>query len=94
MGFYRFLLAIGVLFNHFGGQLGHWPSRRFVSGFLISRVLDTSYRGGIDRLAAFYCNRALRIAPLYLVIFVSTILFFTLRGSTSFVRLGDGAPSG
>lgn len=61
----------------------------FVSGFLICRVLDTSYRGGADRLAAFYCNRVLRLLPLYLVLAALTIVVFSLRGSTSFVR-GDG----
>jgi hypothetical protein len=55
-------LAIGVVAFHVGGG---WVIGRaavfafyFVSGFLISRVLDTSYRGGVDRLAAFYCKRA------------------------------------
>jgi peptidoglycan/LPS O-acetylase OafA/YrhL len=58
LGVYRFLLAIGVVAFHVGGG---WVIGRaavfafyFVSGFLISRVLDTSYRGGVDRLAAFY----------------------------------------
>lgn len=62
----------------------------FVSGFLICRVLDTSYRGGVDRLAAFYCNRALRLLPLYIFIVLATVGAFTLRGSSSFVRL-DGS---
>lgn len=89
MGVYRFLLAIGVVAFHVGGG---WVIGRaavfafyFVSGFLISRVLDTSYCGGVDRLAAFYCNRALRLLPLYLVIAVMTLVAFSLRGSTAFL---------
>lgn len=94
VGFYRFILAIGVVDFHVGD--GNWVVGRvavycfyFVSGFLICRVLDTSYRGGADRLAAFYCNRVLRLLPLYLVLAALTIVVFSLRGSTSFVR-GDG----
>jgi len=94
VGFYRFILAIGVVFFHVGG--GNWVIGRvavycfyFVSGFLICRVLDTSYRGGVDRLAAFYSNRLLRLMPLYVVIAVLTIVVFGLHGSTSFLR-GDG----
>jgi peptidoglycan/LPS O-acetylase OafA/YrhL len=89
LGVYRFLLAIGVVAFHVGGG---WVIGRaavfafyFVSGFLISRVLDTSYRGGVDRLAAFYCKRALRLLPLYLVIAVMTLVAFSLRGSTAFL---------
>ena len=95
MGFYRYFLAIGVLISHVGG--GNWVIARtavfcfyFVSGFLICRVLDTSYRGGIDRVAAFYVNRALRLLPLYLLIVFATFAIFSIRGSASFVRLGDG----
>jgi peptidoglycan/LPS O-acetylase OafA/YrhL len=95
MGFYRYFLALGVLVSHVGG--GNWVIARtavfcfyFVSGFLICRVLDTSYRGGVVRLAAFYCNRALRLLPLYLFIVLVTVAVFTIRGSSSFVR-GDGS---
>jgi peptidoglycan/LPS O-acetylase OafA/YrhL len=52
----------------------------------VYRFLYTSYRGGVDRLAAFYCNRALRLLPLYLVIAAMTLVAFSLRGSTSFVQ--------
>ncbi len=68
MGFYRFILAIGVVYFHVGN--GNWVIGRaavycfyFVSGFLICRVLDTSYRGGADRLAAFYANRLCACCP-------------------------------
>jgi peptidoglycan/LPS O-acetylase OafA/YrhL len=94
VGFYRFILAIGVVFFHVGNA--NWIVGRiavfclyFISGFLICRVLDTSYRNGVDRLAAFYCNRALRLFPLYIAITAATILVLTLHGSTIFLR-GSG----
>jgi peptidoglycan/LPS O-acetylase OafA/YrhL len=96
MGFYRYLLAVGVLTSHVGG--GNWVISLtavfcfyFVSGFLICRVLDTSYRGGVDRLAAFYCNRALRLLPLYFVVILLTAMMLLAHGSNEFIRLGDGA---
>src|SRR5262245_49502860 len=89
MGFFRFLLAISVVLYHFGNA--HWLVGKsavlcfyFVSGFLICRVIDTSYWGGMHRLAAFYCNRALRLFPRYVVVTAITFIVFRLHGSTTF----------
>jgi peptidoglycan/LPS O-acetylase OafA/YrhL len=91
MGFYRFVLAIGVVFFHMGD--GPWPIGRiavfcfyFVSGFLICRVLESAYWGSAGNIAAFYCNRALRLLPLYAVISVATVLLLTAHGSNVFPR--------
>jgi peptidoglycan/LPS O-acetylase OafA/YrhL len=89
MGFFRFFLAISVVLFHFGNA--NWVVGRFavfcfyfVSGFLICRVIDTQYSGGVGRLAAFYCNRTLRLFPLYIVITALTFIIFKLHGSTTF----------
>jgi peptidoglycan/LPS O-acetylase OafA/YrhL len=89
MGFFRFALAIGVVFYHLGD--GAWVVGRtavfcfyLVSGFLICRVLDQAYWGSGSSIAAFYCNRALRLLPLYAVVSIATILLLTAHGSTFF----------
>jgi len=94
MGFYRFALAIGVVFFHVGN--GTWVVGRtavfcfyFVSGFLICRVLESAYWGSASSVAAFYCNRALRLLPLYAVISVITVLLLTAHGSSVFPRGPD-----
>ncbi|MBZ9704597.1 MULTISPECIES: acyltransferase family protein [unclassified Mesorhizobium] len=68
IGALRFLLAIGVLVAHlvqqYPGQPGMLAVFGFytVSGYLIARVLQGSYRG---RPLAFVLNRALRLYPAY-----------------------------
>jgi peptidoglycan/LPS O-acetylase OafA/YrhL len=92
MGFFRFALAIGVVFFHLGG--GYWVVGRtavfcfyFVSGFLICRVLESAYWGSATNIAAFYCNRALRLLPLYAVISIATVVLFN---RTWVQRLSEG----
>ena len=94
MGFFRFALAIGVVFFHVGQ--GSWVVGRaavfcfyFVSGFLICRVLESAYWGSFSSLAAFYCNRALRLLPLYAAISIATVLLLTAHGSNVFPRGPD-----
>ena len=94
MGFYRFALAVGVVFFHVGN--GSWVVGRtavfcfyFVSGFLICRVLETAYWGSASSIAAFYCNRALRLLPLYAVISILTVLLLSSHGSSVFPLGGN-----
>ncbi len=78
-------------FFHVGG--GAWVVGRtavfcfyLISGFLICRVLDQAYWGSANAIGAFYCNRALRLLPLFVVISVATVLLFTAHGSNVFPR--------
>lgn len=68
IGTLRLILALGVLCFHLNPGFAHFsgPIAVFgfytVSGYLIARILRTTYR---DRLGAFILNRALRIYPSY-----------------------------
>lgn len=76
MGLLRFYLAISVIAAH--GvvlPLPLMPAQTAVevffaiSGFYISLILRTKYRG---RVGAFYLNRALRLYPTYLLVLAAT----------------------
>ena len=80
MGLYRFALAAIVVMFHFGDF--PWLTGRvavygfyFVSGALITRVLDTHYIGSIAGMGRFYVNRALRLMPLLAVVVIATWTF-------------------
>jgi peptidoglycan/LPS O-acetylase OafA/YrhL len=88
MGIYRFLLAALVVLFHFGG-LG-WIVGRIavfafycISGFLIFQVLDRVYLNEPHGIPRFFCNRFVRLIPLYLLYTVLTLAM--VRG------LGPGA---
>jgi len=75
MGIYRFLLALSVVYFHFGG--GGWAVGRMaifafylISGYVIYRVLDRTYlrQNLLSRILAFYGNRLLRILPLFVLV--------------------------
>jgi peptidoglycan/LPS O-acetylase OafA/YrhL len=78
MGIFRFLLAALVVLFHFGG-LG-WIVGRIavfafygISGFLIFQVLDRVYLSEPRGVTRFFCNRFVRLVPLYLVYTVLTL---------------------
>jgi len=78
MGIFRFLLAALVVLFHFGG-LG-WIVGRIavfafygISGFLIFQVLDRVYLSEPNGVTRFFCNRFVRLVPLYLVYTVLTL---------------------
>ena len=78
MGIFRFLLAALVVLFHFGG-LG-WIVGRIavfafygISGFLIFQVLDRVYLSEPRGIPRFFCNRFVRLVPLYLVYTVLTL---------------------
>ena len=50
---------------------------------------ESAYWGSASNIAAFYCNRALRLLPLYAVISIATVLLFTAHGSNIFMRGPD-----
>jgi peptidoglycan/LPS O-acetylase OafA/YrhL len=78
MGIFRFLLAALVVLFHFGG-LG-WIVGRIavfafygISGFLIFQVLDRVYLSEPRGIPRFFCNRFVRLVPLYLLYTVLTL---------------------
>jgi peptidoglycan/LPS O-acetylase OafA/YrhL len=78
MGIFRFLLAGLVVLFHFGG-LG-WIVGRIavfafyaISGFLIFQVLDRVYLSEPRGIPRFFCNRFVRLVPLYLVYTLLTL---------------------
>ena len=78
MGIFRFLLAALVVLFQFGG-LG-WIVGRIavfafygISGFLIFQVLDRVYLSEPRGIPRFFCNRFVRLVPLYLVYTVLTL---------------------
>lgn len=87
MGYYRFLLAISVVYFHVGGAtwvIGRVAVMGFyvISGYLIFRVLDRRYSlapGGVGR---FYLNRLLRLVPLYVVISLATYVWVRAHGGS------------
>ncbi|WP_258589477.1 acyltransferase family protein [Mesorhizobium sp. AR02] len=81
----RFLFALGVIAQHL-----NWPFNPnsglisvfgfyTVSGYLITRVLDTTYRANI---LPFLVNRALRIYPAYLVAMLFGLGIGLIMGGT------------
>ena len=71
MGFFRALLAILVVIAHISGGVGLTAGMVAVfsfytlSGYLITRVVCTSYSDGLNGLRAFILNRFLRLYPTY-----------------------------
>lgn len=77
MGLFRLLLALSVATSHFGGPYLIFNSRYavqvfyIVSGFLISMIIQTKYKG---HTWLFYSNRALRIFAPYWTVWVPTLV--------------------
>ena len=91
MGIYRFSLAALVVLFHFGGL--SWIVGRIavfafycVSGFLIFQVLDRVYLGQSGGVRRFFCNRFVRLYPLYVVYTLLTIVLLTWLGPEAFVE--------
>ena len=90
MGIFRFLLAALVVLFHFGG-LG-WIVGRIavfafygISGFLIFQVLDRVYLSEPRGIPRFFCNRFVRLVPLYLVYTVLTLAMVRGLGPQSII---------
>ena len=90
MGIYRFLLAALVVLFHFGG-LG-WIVGRIavfafycISGFLIFQVLDRVYLSEQRGIPRFFCNRFVRLVPLYLTYTVLTLAMVRWLGPAAIV---------
>lgn len=94
MGLLRLLLAAAVVFAHTpvhnlitGGRLAV-ESFFMISGFYVALVLDRSYREARD----FYVNRYLRLAPVYLVVAVASLMSWILYGVKPFAESAAPAP--
>jgi peptidoglycan/LPS O-acetylase OafA/YrhL len=80
MGYWRYILAITVVFYHLGGT-GSLPGRiavigfYIISGFVIFRVLDKYY---YDKKLNFALNRIIRLYPLFL--FICAVSFLSYKG--------------
>jgi len=88
MGILRFLLAISVAVDHFGGAFGlHFGPGSveveaffIISGFYMYLVLHTKYyRAG---LSIFYSARYLRLLPSYLVVLLAAGAFSVVTDAT------------
>jgi peptidoglycan/LPS O-acetylase OafA/YrhL len=90
MGIYRFLLAALVVLFHFGGL--DWIVGRIavfafycISGFLIFQVLDRVYLSERHGIPRFFCNRFVRLIPLYLTYTLLTLAMVRFLGPAAFV---------
>jgi peptidoglycan/LPS O-acetylase OafA/YrhL len=90
MGIYRFLLAALVVLFHFGG-LG-WIVGRIavfafycISGFLIFQVLDRVYLNEPRGVPRFFCNRFVRLMPLYVLYTLLTLAMVRWLGPEAIV---------
>jgi peptidoglycan/LPS O-acetylase OafA/YrhL len=90
MGIYRFLLAALVVLFHFGG-LG-WIVGRIavfafycISGFLIFQVLDRVYLNEPRGVPRFFCNRFVRLIPLYVLYTLLTLAMVRWLGPEAIV---------
>lgn len=81
-GFYRFLLALAVVLNHLAGvwELGRYAVFGFfyLSGFLMTMILQRSYGYGLAGFRRFVVNRFLRIFPAYWTVLLLTLLVLWL----------------
>ena len=83
MGTLRFLLAISVVFFHFnelegrmvGGSMAV-QSFYIISGFYMALILNEKYLAGKGSYQLFISNRLLRLYPLYLLVFLITVLAY------------------
>ncbi len=83
MGTLRFLLAISVVFFHFnelegrmvGGSMAV-QSFYIISGFYMALILNEKYLAGKGSYQLFISNRLLRLYPLYLLVFLITVLTY------------------
>src|SRR5262245_62043572 len=83
MGVIRLSLALAVVLAHGSrsrlGPLTTLPPDMAVqafyviSGFYMSLILSTKYRGGPRAIKLFFSNRLLRLAPTYLVVLAATL---------------------
>lgn len=88
MGLIRFLLAMTVVVDHYGGVLGYQMGSGsvaveaffIISGFYMALVLQDRYAG---RLKLFYTNRYLRLFPTYFCILVLTLMVGLATGAHS-----------
>lgn len=85
MGTIRFLLALNVVIAHYGGAFQNLiiaaplAVQMFyvISGYLISIVLTES--SNYPRISRFYINRALRIYPIYIAVFLISLALAMLQ---------------
>ena len=85
MGTLRFLLAISVVFFHFnelesrmvGGSMAV-QSFYVISGFYMALILNEKYSTGKGSYSLFLSNRLLRLYPLYLLVFVMTVVSYLI----------------
>lgn len=88
MGVIRFLLAMTVVVDHYGGVLGYQMGSGsvaveaffIISGFYMALVLQDRYAG---RLKLFYTNRYLRLFPSYFAILLLTLIVGIATGAHS-----------
>jgi peptidoglycan/LPS O-acetylase OafA/YrhL len=84
-GTLRFLLALSVAIQHFGGYRGYFMMPGWIevdaffviSGFYMALVLGTKYPATAAGRNAFYVSRYLRLYPLYAVVLLLTVLAFS-----------------
>lgn len=97
MGYIRFILALCVVIDHIGSIYGYKmlpgilavKSFFIISGFYMSLVLHEKYINIPHWRLIFYINRYLRLAPLYLLILILTLLCAIIFNRTRYFTLPE-----
>ncbi len=90
MGIYRLSLSVLIALFHFGG-LSALSGRVIVfaffvlSGYLMALVIERAYGARASGALRFYLNRALRLAPLFAVYCLLTVLLVNSRDGAGFL---------
>jgi peptidoglycan/LPS O-acetylase OafA/YrhL len=77
----RAIAVVLVILHHLGDWLGFSGGYVgvdiffVISGFLISKIVQSEVNGGIFRIGSFYRRRITRLAPAYFTVMISTSIF-------------------
>lgn len=89
LGYLRFSLALLVAMNHLWilGGVGRLAVFSFyvISGYLMTTIIQRTYGTSTSGILRYGANRALRIYPAYLIVFVTVVGFLCFFGRADIV---------